>query len=361
MIDTISIKISVKNPSGEYIEEEVMNILYSAINNLSYQNNLYFSVSDNCLNVILSYPRYFYFTNAYLISKKEECLEVNNHFITYLRKWIIESTGINSMVYLNYFESNIGIKIIRVDTPFTYYMSAEETFYSYKNVYKILSNIYVYNNSKCNPKNYDRFLNNEIETLILADTPNVRAYNSKIVIYNQFNKMADFYQNNVNTFDQIIKDYPDLQNRIRIEVSKRIRRDYFSPEEFRTFSVFEYVYKFVDYALENMFNSTILNIVVEQQKEKLKFLLLQEKQFNKNFSYENFIYKYVEEIWDYDILRKAIMETSTRSSSGYCACSNVSGILYEMEQKPDGRILFLGVIKRIHNMINYFNQIKRGC
>lgn len=358
MVDTISIKISVKNPKGEYIETEVINILYSAINSLSYQNKIYFSVSNNYLNVILSYPRYFYSTNAYLISKNEECLKVNNNFITYLRNYIIESTGINSMVYLNYFENNIGIKIIRVDTPFTYYMSAEETFYSYKNVYKLLSNIYVYNNRKCNPKNYDKFLNNEIETLILADTSNVRSYNSKITIYNQFNKMADFYQNNFNIFEQIIKDYPDLQNRIRIEVSKRIRRDPFSPEEFRTFSVFEYTYKFVDYALENMFNGTVLNLVIEQQKEKLKYLLLQEKHFNKNFSYENFIYKYMEEIWDYDILRKAIMETSTNSNSGYCACYTVKGILYKLEQNR--RILFLGVIERIHNLINYFNQIKKG-
>ena len=358
MVDTISIKISVKNPKGEYIETEVMNILYSAVNSLAYQNRLYFSVNDNYLNVILSYPKYFYFTNAYLISRNEECLEVNNHFINYIRNYIVQSTGINSSYYLNYFENNIGITITRVDTPFTYFMNAGETFHSYKNVYKILGNIYSYNNSNCNPKNYNNFLKNEIETLIFTDTANVRAFNSKITIYNQFNKMADYYQNNSNVFGKIIKDYPDLQSRIRIEISKKIRRKSFSPEEFRTFSIFEYVYKFADYALENMFNGTILNLILVQQKEKLKNLLMYEKQVNNNFNYKNFVINNLEEIWDYEILRQAIMETSNTCDSGYQACSTARSVLLETWQ--DKGIIFFGVIKKIYTMIEYFIQIKRG-
>ena len=357
MVDTISIKISVKNQKGEYIETEVMNILYSAINSLCYQNRLSFSASDNCLNVILSYPKYFYFTNAYLISRNEECMEVNNNFISYLREYITNSVGMNYSNYLNYFENNIGITLTRVDTPFTYFMNAEETFYSYKNIYKILGNIYSYKNSKCNPKNYNNFLKNEMETLIFADTANVGAFNSKITIYNQFNKMTDYYKNNSNILEKIIKDYPDLQSRIRIEVSKKIRRKVFSPEEFRTFCIFEYVYKFADYALENMFDSSILNLIIDQQKNNLKSLLLKEKQYS-NFNYEYFIYKYIEEIWDYDILKRAIMEVSNNSNSGYHACSTVKNILCSIQQCNG--ILFFGVIKKINDMINYFNQIKRG-
>lgn len=357
MIDTISIRINVRSSKREYIEEKVMNILYSAIKNLSYQNKLYFLVENNSLTVILSYPRYFYFTNAYLISRNEECLEVNNNFITYLKECIILNTGRDYINYLIYFENNIEITLTRVDTPFTYFMETGENFYSYKNIYKILSSIYIYNNSKCNPKSYNELMNNKIETLIFTDTSNIGAFNSKITIYNQFNKMFAYYQNNSNMFKQIIKDYPDLQNRIRIEVSKKIRRKSFSPEEFRVFPVFEYVYKFVDYALENMFNINILEQIIFQQKEKLKILLLQEK-ILPNFNYESFIYRNLEEIWDYDILRQATMESLVNINSGYHACSRIKFILECIQQNKG--IIFFGVIKKIYSMINYFNQIKRG-
>lgn len=361
MVDTISINISIKNQTGECIEVEIISILYNAIRRLSYQNKISLLANNDSLNVVISYPKYYYPTNVYLISKSVECSQVNNDFIVYLRNCIIfDEVGNyrpNYMALQNYFENNIIISLIRVDTPFTYFMKEEETFYSYKNVYKLLTYIYMQNNTKARPKSYNDFEKGNIETLIFTNTSNVGAYNRKITIYNQSNKISDYYQNNSTLFDQIMKDYPDLQNRIRIEVSKRIRNRIFSPEEFRNFNVFDkYVLSFAEYALENMFNKNILIEVIANQKEKLKMLLQQERQAIY-FTYENFIYKYLEEIWDYEILRQAIMETSFNDNSGYHACSTVKNILIKIQQNND--ILYLGVIKKVNDMINYFEQLKR--
>lgn len=340
MIDTISLKIKLKEENGEYIEMELMEIIKESIKELKYCD---LKVSqDNSINLKLSYPRFYYSTNAYLIENPKQCKNVNAMLVTRIRHKIVHDESKDSTEkekLKKYFEENIEFVLTRVDVPITYYMKKKlrfldnmEIFNSYKNCYLILDSMYreVYKNF--NAKKIGLLKNDEIETIIFTDNSNVSGYNNRIIIYNQMKKMKDYYEkNNPELYNQMIIDHPDLYQRMRIEGAKKVRRKGFSAKEWFEFDIYnEYVPRIGKYILETLFDEDIFEMLIKNKVEELKNKILKEKN-EKNFNYNNFILKYQNEIWDYEIIRKAIMSSYEIENSAYQACSTVRAILEKLE------------------------------
>lgn len=287
-----------------------------------------------------------------MITSKEECLEVNRNFVETLRYEINQydqlTCGYNGKL-LSWFDTNVTIAIKRVDVAFTHYMKELETFSSYRNIYMVLNRIYSFFNKNSIPKNIGVLSTGEMETLIFANTANVGAYNQKVTIYNQYNKFQDYYANtNPELLNRTLEEFPDLEQRMRIETCKRIKRKGFTVYEFENFDIFSaYVPPFAEYALTNLFNMEALESVYRERIEQLKALLVTERACS-NFTYQNFIYKYINEIWDYDMIRLAVMESTSNSNSGYQACSTIKEVLEQCQYQTG--IIYFGVKKKIQEI-----------
>ena len=244
------------------------------------------------LIVKISYPKFFAGINAYLISSSMECLQVHWHFCL----------NINNHTLL----CDAEIELTRVDIPFTFMMAPCYEFNSYRKVYQVLDYIYRKKNLKANPKAYTNVTEYKPETITYADTPTTAKYNKKIMIYDQFNNLKSktddeerFYNLNV--------EYEGLDRRMRIEVSKRIKRKKFSLNEFSQFDIFrEYSEKYKKYLLDNLFDLNEVNEFYEIKAEELAKRLLAYRNEVSNFIYETFIYKEIEHIYDYEIIRRAL-------------------------------------------------------
>ena len=128
---------------------------------------------------------------------------------------------------------------------------------------------------------------------------------------------------------------------MRIEGSKRVRRKGFLYNEWINFNIYGcYVSKIGKYILNNLFNTSIANIIYNTKKETLK-QLLREERYSINFNYETFIYKYKDIILDYELIRQAIIELSSYNvNTGYHACSTVRRVLENL-QSTTGVIYFI--------------------
>lgn len=345
MLDTISLTIKLNNRTGECHEEEIFYQINLLLTNLRYCDILRVNPNEKSICVKLSYPRYFYANNAYLIKSVKECLTVNFNFINDLRNGIQlyeQQTYGSTNNLLSWFDSNVSINLTRVDIAFTYLMQEIETFNGYKNIYKILDKVYRYFNQKAIPKQFSVIETNSVETLIFANGPKYKDANEKVIIYNQYQKFHDYYAEAYpEIFYNTIENFPELQRRMRIEHSKRIRRKEFTPYEFGQLNILnDYLVQYCDYTLNNLFNMVVIDSIYRQQIELIKQLLQTEKSYN-NFNYQNFIHKYIEHIWDYDILRIAIMESNPNVNSAYKACSTVRDILTNYQEQTG--IIFFGV------------------
>ena len=83
------------------------------------------------------------------------------------------------------------------------------------------------------------------------------------MIYNQDLNISDKYKD---TYQNIIKEFPDLKKRIRIEVSKRIRRKTMGISTFAKFDIFSlYFPRFKRYLLDNLLNIEDLEIFYKKR------------------------------------------------------------------------------------------------
>lgn len=338
MIDTIGVQILLGENTGEFnqymlkssIVEFVTRSRYCSITNIQEEIG-----KELKITVCLSYPRCFYTDNAFLIKSKEECLTVQKGFISMIRQAIGKMN-----------ENVVKINLTRVDIPFTYLMDKSETFNSYLNVFNILEKIHQMTIPKGSIKCYGE--SNQIETIYFYDSQNTSNYNTRISIYNQAKKFQDFYARDKNRLDYIYCNNPDLNQRIRIELSKKIRRNPFSLTEFENFDIYsEYVPSYAEYLLETLFNPIAVEKVKENQVQHLKGMLFNLRQ-SSLFTYESFILWNEGEIFDYDILRRAIMETSCNPNSGYQGTSTSKNFLLKRENET--KILYFDVFKRIESI-----------
>lgn len=344
-MDTIGLKFVINDFGGEYRDVENFEILTDRLRKIKYCSR--FRESDSEVKFILSYPRYFSQTNAFLIKSSEECLEVNYNFI-------LDITDNQDDNFINWFHKKIDIYLIRVDIPFTYLMEDYENFNDYKNIFKIFSNIFREKNKTGKSKMVSNFDSKKIETLSINKANTKSQGNSGITIYNQNAKIEDIYPS---VYKRVIKDYPDLKRRIRIELFKRINRKSFTPEEFMKFNIYRhYISLFVDDLLDNLFDEYILDEIYNEKIETLVELLLQVNKIGR-INYQNFIIKYIDEIWDYEIIRKALRKAINNDNSYYQACKKVKRIL-ENEEDVTG-VKYFGIRRIIESMKRMLINVKR--
>lgn len=207
MPGTIGIKIKAKPD----ITMEDMDLLKKFIIDLrSPWGNRYCDILEESrndergLNIKLSYPRYYFENNAYLISGKSECFEVQEHFI-------------NSIMEDPYFKQIvIGIQLVRVDIPFTYYMPEGTDFHSYVNVYRIFAEVYNRMKPNARPKVYMDVIDERYETLVYSDNGKTdKSSNNRLMIYNQYQNLKN--KLGVESMAEVERKYSDLKYRMRME------------------------------------------------------------------------------------------------------------------------------------------------
>ena len=363
MLDTIKLKILFGEETGEYNQNLAKEVIYNVMNRVRYCDKVTFKNLPNgeiILETRFSYPRFFDNTNAYLITNKEECIRVHKKFIAEYwaeigaMKKIEPTEGIELMKWM---KKNVRIKITRIDIPFTYIMDDNESFKSYRTVYKVLTDVFRIKNRKCIPKEVSG--NGEIQTIVLSNSSNPNDYNSKLTVYNQAQKFKDYYKEKYpGILELIYKENPNIEQRIRMEVSKRINRKEFTIDEFKCFDIFtEYVSSYAKYILDNVFDEKILSEIKKEQIETLKNKLILERK-KGNFNYENFILTNYDNIYDWEILKQAIMETSLNENSGYKGTSIAKKVLIKLGQDKD--IIYFGVFKKIANMKKMISKYYKG-
>ena len=228
-------------------------------------------------------------------------------------------------------------------------MKEEEDFCHYQNIFKIFAYIYKKNESNASPKAIQDILSGKQETLYYADTKVIANYNSRIMIYNQDLNISDKYKD---TYQNIIKEFPDLKKRIRIEVSKRIRRKPMGISTFKKFDIFSlYFPRFKRYLLDNLLNIDDLEIFYKKKIEELTNLLVEEKEKKRNFTYEAFLLEYINCILDYEILRRALKESTSNIKTYENAITAVRKLLKGYEEKNN--IMILDVYNTIHKIFEY--------
>lgn len=320
-MDTIQISIIVNKSklNGAYGELQEIREYISRITSLygyRYCDCLEISHQGNFI-VKISYPRFFAGINAYLISNNNECRMVEMDF----------SIKIMSHYLLN----DAQIQLTRVDIPFTYYMNPNYDFNSYRKVYQIFDYVYRKKNLKSNPKAYTNIKDFKAETLIYSDTPTISGYNKKIMIYDQYNnlKTKTISEEDLYNFDT---KYEGIQNRMRIEVSKRIDRIPISIQDFPNYRIFEtYVPQYREYILQNILSKEEIDNFYNDKSVELAARLLAYKEETNNFIYESFIYREIQNIYDYEIIKRALKICIENAKTREKAITSIRKVLFNYQ------------------------------
>lgn len=319
-MDTIEIRLNLKKG----LELDTINQLRTVITSLTNKETGYrycdvLEISPKGdLIVKISYPRYFAGTNAFLVGSRNDCIRVQTDFINS----IFSDTTWKDIIE--------DITLTRVDIPFTYYMNPNESFASYQNIFYIFAFVYARKKENARTKAYMDLQNRNFETLIYSPNGCVgKGANNKLEVYNQAlnlrNKLED------EAWHNIIKKYTDLPNRIRMEVSKRIRRKNFSPNEFATFDILgTYFEEYKRYVLDNVLDFNVIDELYNNWAYELS-LKLSEARKIRAFNYGEFIYQNQIIIYDYEVVRRALGMAIDNINTRENAITRVRQILMQYE------------------------------
>lgn len=299
-------------------------------------------------NVIIkiSYPRYFFGNNAYLINSRSDCFEVQKYFA-------------ENIMEHEYWKQNIGeLRLLRVDIPFTYIMESEEEFNSYENIFYIFA--YVYDKMKygARAKAYLDMFEGKYETLTYSDNGKVgKSSNERLMIYNQWENLQNKLPEDI--LEETVRTYPDLPDRMRLEVSKRIRlRNGFNSLEFTSYDILgNYFEKYKNYILQNVLNFQIIDELYNQWSIELAQELIRQKAERK-INYEVFILQNISSIYDYEILRRALGIAIENEKTRESAVTKIRKILNN-EQSRNNVIIIdtYAVLIKMWNVINSYQLI----
>lgn len=341
-MDTISLKINLNTQKDLTVVN--FSFIQSQIENFKSRFGFRYvdcgKSDETKLIVKISYPRYFKNHNGFLITKISECLEVNNDFVEQ-----IKSLGIEKLIK--------SVEPIRIDIPFTFYMKPDETFASYFKIFKIMNEIYAFDDkSDRKGTGIIDMKNSDIETVYYTDTKTIGNYNSKVVVYNQNLNLKEKYskanENQEWIYNKAIKDFPDLEYRLRIEVSKRVQKVPISLEEFSKWDIFSsYCETFKKYALDNVFDLDILNKVIEKQANKLMNF------YNFNKDYEYYTYKelisdYYEDVLCFDSLKLMVNKLYDDINTIHVYNHRIRKRLTRHEKNKN--IIILNAVKKLKEM-----------
>lgn len=324
------------------------NNLIANLSSLRGRNNRYTYVdvlksrSDNKIIVKLSYPRYFFGNNAYLVKTADECKEVQRAFVRELRDKD-RFKGLNS------------IKMTRVDIPFTFLMARNREFSNYSNVFKIMGEVFIKMYDHTRPKAISDLITSKKETIIFTDSPIPSGYNKKVIIYNQYLNLKGKLDNSLDgltsrEFQRTKEAFPDLEKRMRIEFSTRVRRKAFTLKEFERENLFKiYSGKAQDFILKKLLDEKSIKKICEIQTDKLIKKL---DNIRTRINYENFILNEFKDIYSYEILRSALSNTIENDNTFKNAMTRVREVLRE-EENYDGIIIIdvASEIKKIRKLI----------
>lgn len=338
-MDTIEVKLVLKNG----INLEDINYLRKAINKMQSEKGYRFCdvlevTPNNDLLVKISYPRYFSKSNAFLITKKSECFEVQEAFCDFF---------INDSYFIELIDE---IVLTRVDIPFTFIIDESLDFHSYKNLYKIFAMVYCERKGETGRvKGYLDLIEDKYETIVYSDNGKTdKTSNNRLMIYNQYRNLEKKLKDD--ELKEAIAENPNLIGRVRLEVSKRIRRKGFFLEEFREFDIIKAYYEsYKEYILENILNLSIIDDIYEDKAEELEEILEEERK-GSSFNYRVFILENLRGIYDYKILRKALYRNIRNEKTRESAITCVRKILRELERKNG--VIILDTYEKIKELRN---------
>ncbi len=290
----------------------------------------------------ISYPRFFAGINAFLITNRMECMKVQHEFSLVINNHPLLYDG--------------KIKLERVDIPFTFHMNYDYNFNSYRKIYQIFDYVYRKKYAKASPTAITDIKNFKVETLVYSSTPVISDYNSKIMIYNQYKNIKTKTKNE-DDFLEIDAKYDDLSRRMRIEVSKRIGRGDITLEEFSQFDIFkEYFGQYKEYILEKILDLYEVENFYNEKAQELANKLTVYKDEVPFFNYENFIYKEIEHIYDYEIIRRALKLCIENQKTREKAVTAIRKVLFNYQLNENIIIMEnYNTILSIRNVIeNYF-------
>ena len=267
-MDTMQLGL-IFNKNMEFSRSQQMELKFEIANIMSPNGNMFcdvleFGTTSNKIIIKVSYPRYFYSNNAYLVESNEECKTVQRTLAKELYKA---------------FSSDLeSISVERIDIPFTFLMNQDDRFTNYNNVYKLAAMVF----NKRYPNSISKSIINTItenrETIIYSDSKTISSYNKKVMIYDQYLNLETKLGYHSQEFHNTTRDFPELSQRIRIEVSSRIKRKKFRLEEFERYDFFgEYSSKFKTFLLKNLFNLDTLESIYKELSEDLSVKLIKDR------------------------------------------------------------------------------------
>lgn len=319
-MDTIDIKIFTdRDITMEDIEQ---------LKSLKYINSVRLGKNGKILQV--SFPRYFYLNNAYLITKEREVQEVIKDLI-------------KNIEVLDY--ALEGVQSLREDYPFTFYRKNGETFSSYAQIWNLFSFC-----AEIEGWNDIPFGKEDRKTYIMQDTSINGWSRKKISIYNPASKVLD--KEGDKKSENTLKDYPNFEYRTRMEVSLRYRREL---DGYKGINLKEIKQKSFNIMEDTIFKN------IDEAKEKAESELTKQLMFSrekngKSFKMGEFIRDNKDSIYDYSILRSAIKKAYENKNSYESACKKSKSILIELEKKFG--IFYIGNWKRVGNIKK---QLKKEC
>ena len=345
-MDTIEVKVIVRN---DIIMEEMDLLKENIAWLISRHRHNYCTILEESRNkergliIKISYPRYFKGNNSFLITRKSECLEVQKDFVNSIK----ENVDINDIV--------IGIQLTRVDIPFTYLIADGTDFNSYANIYRIFAFIYNCKKKEARAKGYIDLLDNKFETVVYSDNGKTdKSSNNRLMIYNQYQNLKSKLSEE--DIEELLICFPNLKNRMRLEVSKRIRRQPFNLDEFASFDIFgTYFEEYKKYIFENVLDHNLMNAFYNQRaKELANKLEICRKE--TNFNYELFIWQNYREIYDYKILRQALKMQIDNPNTLENAITKVRKIIKSYEKRES--IIIMDTSKIITELARYLYKLK---
>lgn len=327
-MDTINVKMKLEK---SLTKEEFQKVLSGKIKDWIFkfkELNSPMERDKNTYTFSLSFPRFFdRETNAYLIKKQWEVDLVIQRFTEYI-------------------EIELGNKIVsaivtRIDYPFTFYMEDERNYNSYRSLFDILGRA----SKIVTIKNIEEMRENKKETHIFCSSSDSTKRVDKIITYNQLKKIKDKYSK---LYKIILERYPDLDRRMRIEVSIKAEKSLYKLKlkKIKT--------KAYEYIIENLFNENLIDDFLRKEVLRLTESLQKERINNKKVYASGFIHK--EKPVSYECLRKAIntVYLSPSSKEHFITKSRIS--LREMESKE--QVIYFSMKNEIKKLKNSLKKEK---
>ncbi len=142
---------------------------------------------------------------------------------------------------------------------------------------------------------------------------------------------------------------------MRLEVSKRINlRNNFSIQDFKNFDILgKYYPEYKKYILDNILDFTIIEELYNQWAKELSDRLDKEKTV-KNFNYETFILKNIKNLYDYEIIKKALKISIDNINTRENAITKVRKILKEYEK--ENKVIILDVYSILDKIKDYIEN-----